>query len=1339
MKSTSLNRIVLTLIATSLVLPLFAQQEIPVDMYTGTPTIQIPLTTLTDHDIKENIGLSYTASGVRLEEGSGLVGVGWNLVASGSIRREVRGLPDDFGGTGADTRKGWLYGTTSTDVGAFSNSSDLSSATCTDEQIDYNTINGYNYTIDTEPDLFYFNFGSYSGKFVFDNAGNIRLIPFQDIKIEFTTLSVTVKQITSFKITTNEGYKYTFDLNSTASKSIQKATGITSVEYLKTEFEQYDIGRYPGKATYTAEWKLSKIESPTGAFINFTYTPESSTAVDTLRVAIRQNTSSAVVLKDIYLTTITLDSRVLTSIQGSAGMSVDFQFGSTNTGSRIIGSIVVNDTKRLPNPFIKSFGFSYKQIYLANNNSPATARTFLQGVSQLSGCDKIPPYKFLYYGVDFQANTSTLPRSYSKNKDFWGYYNGRLNSSSVPKIYVYPQLGLAERYRLTPIAGATGIVLDGADRTPEYLSMGVGTLDEVVFPEGGSAKMIFEPHDYFDPAANQTLMGGGLRVKRIHYFDGVTPAETIKVYDYTDASGNSSGRLISKPNFVIPTWEYRDPANAANEYSYATLAGGNAQAMWEYLTVRTADDMASQDDTHGSTVGYANVKVTRPGSGYAKFEFSLPAVFGSGAAGDWTPTNSKFTRNSAGVTCPAIGIVTDGGAWGSLSPPSPNFDFERGLLLRKYEYNEQNVLVRQTDNTFQRLIKSGVSPTSVWGLRYDKYANSDNNIYFFGKYFLLTDVQKVLASETVTTFDGGGVSTTTDYFYESASHKLLTKVKKTNSDGSITYSKLKYPLDYGTIPATGVDKASEMVRKLQLDFRNGIPIEQVQSIQRPSLPEKVISASVTKFSDFGGTKVLPEKQLALSVATGITDFVPSAITLQGATYAFTQDSRYELANTFIKYDSYHLPLLARNIKRELSGTLWGYTKTLPVAELRNASPDQIAFSDFETSTGYEFQMSEVLIGTGRTGLVATHPKVKLSRLLQRANVNNYILSFWLKKQSTPVVINVKIMDDELVVYYNQLLTFTPQGTDFEYFEKLIPVAGLPPVMKIEIQGQFTGRFFSSPSLLPMMDDVAFYPQNANLVSHTYDIPYGRSSSTDVSGNTSYTVFDQLGRPKYLLDKDKNIRKKNTYQYTSVAAPVLDGLFSFTTPVNDNTPITFTASENCIDGVQYEWDFGAGYIVGERVQLYTFTTTGAKIVKLRKTHPQYGERITTQNLTVALKQLDVVICAKGVSYFDQCNSAITGSYYCANIATGIIGRQTIFSVTSVTGATGAYTYQWKKYVPVSGELTNVGTTTEMTVNDLPTTSNFYCVVTDSNGRVGYSNTFTVTIYRSDPNCGFSIPN
>jgi hypothetical protein len=1218
-----------------------------------------------------------------------------------------------------------LYGTTSADIGAFSNSSDLSSATCTDEQADYNTINGYNYAIDTEPDLFYFNFGSYSGKFVFDNTSNIKLIPFQDIKIEFTTLSATVKQITGFLITTNEGYKYTFDLNSIASKSTQKANGITSVEYLKREFEQYDIIRFPTKASYTTEWKLTKIDSPSGAAINFNYAGGSGVSADTLRVGIRQNATSALLQKDIYYTSIDQSFNTLSNIVGSSGMSVGFV-----NSSGVISAIVIKDTKRLPDPLIKSFALSYR--------SPSTTdlfsqRYFLESISQVSGCDKMPPYKFLYYGINFSANTTLLPGPYSKKKDFWGYYNGKVNSTLIPKIYVYPQFGLAERYRLTPISNAVGYVLDGADRTPDYLSMAVGTLEEVVFPEGGSAKMIFEPHDYFDATANQTLMGGGLRVKRIHYFDGITPTETIKVYDYLDASGNSSGRLLSKPNFVIPMWKYIDPANAGTTYSHATLVGGNAQTMWEYLTTRTADDIANQDGTRGSTVGYANVKVSRPGSGYAKFEFSLPAVFGNGAVGDWTPTSTKFTRNSAGVACPAIGIVTDGGVWGSFSPPNPNYDFERGLLLRKYEYNEQNVLVRQTDNTFQRLIKSGVNPTSVWGLRYDKYANSDNNIYFFGKYFLLTDVQKVLASETVTTFDGGGVSTTTEYFYESASHKLLTKVKKTNSDGSITYTKLRYPLDYGAIPATGIDKASEMVRKLQLDFRNGIPIEQVQSIQRPSLPEKVISATVTKFSDFGGTKILPEKQLSLSVAAGITDFISSAISLQGATYAFTQDSRYELANTFIKYDSYHLPLLSRNIKRELNGTLWGHNKSLPVVELRNASPDQIAFSDFETSTGYEFQQTETISGTGRTGSTASHPKVKLVRFVQKANASNYILSFWLKKLSSPVDIRIKITDDENVIYYNQLFTFSPQGADFEYFEKIIPITGFPPVMRIEIQGQFTGQFTSSPSLLPMMDDVAFYPENANLISHTYDVPFGRSASTDVAGNTSYTVFDKLGRVKYALDKDKNIRKKNTYKYTSDTAPLLTSDFSFSSPKYDNVPITFTATENCIDGVVYEWDFGSGFVVGDRVQSYTYPTIGTKTVTLRKTHPVYGIKMTTQTFAVTLKPLDVVICAKGASFYDQCLRAKTASYACSSITTAIVANETLFRVTSVAGSSGTYTYQWKKSLRVSGTLTDVGTGIQLFSTNIAATADYYCVITDSNGRTGSSNVITVTVYKSNPSC------
>ena len=143
-------------------------QEIPVDMFTGTPTIEIPLWTVTDHDLSEPISVYYNADGVKLTEQKNICGLGWELEGGGSITREVRGLPDDFQGTSPDVRKGWLYSPLTINIGNFGNTSDTLTSTCTDENTgpssDYTLLNTNVYTIDTEPDIFRYSAGDISGE-----------------------------------------------------------------------------------------------------------------------------------------------------------------------------------------------------------------------------------------------------------------------------------------------------------------------------------------------------------------------------------------------------------------------------------------------------------------------------------------------------------------------------------------------------------------------------------------------------------------------------------------------------------------------------------------------------------------------------------------------------------------------------------------------------------------------------------------------------------------------------------------------------------------------------------------------------------------------------------------------------------------------------------------------------------------------------------------------------------------------------------------------------------------------------------------------------------------------
>lgn len=77
----------------------------------------------------------------------------------------------------------------------------------------WNTSNKENIGMeyDLQPDEFFFNFGKYSGKFVFDQDGNIHTISKSNLtNIPFYEVRDGNNKISSFQVVTDDGYKYTF-------------------------------------------------------------------------------------------------------------------------------------------------------------------------------------------------------------------------------------------------------------------------------------------------------------------------------------------------------------------------------------------------------------------------------------------------------------------------------------------------------------------------------------------------------------------------------------------------------------------------------------------------------------------------------------------------------------------------------------------------------------------------------------------------------------------------------------------------------------------------------------------------------------------------------------------------------------------------------------------------------------------------------------------------------------------------------------------------------------------------------------------------------------------------
>lgn len=249
--------------------------EIPVNYHTGLTNQSIPIYTVKSGDLSLDISLSYHGSGNKVADVASWVGLGWNLNAGGVITRTVQGSPDE--GFGSPSSIGYyarnhfsptyyplLHNGQYSTVTKYSiprpadYQGPITPCSSTPPHPSLNPFNqkwddALNGRIDTEPDLFYFNIGGYSGKFMFDTLKVAHFFPEQDIKVSVNYTpdggnSAEKGTFNQFILTIPNGTKYYFGAKHGVSNFYQ---GVDAVE--KTS----------SGATYpvTTSWYLTKIES----------------------------------------------------------------------------------------------------------------------------------------------------------------------------------------------------------------------------------------------------------------------------------------------------------------------------------------------------------------------------------------------------------------------------------------------------------------------------------------------------------------------------------------------------------------------------------------------------------------------------------------------------------------------------------------------------------------------------------------------------------------------------------------------------------------------------------------------------------------------------------------------------------------------------------------------------------------------------------------------------------------------------------------------------------------------------------------------------------------------
>jgi hypothetical protein len=460
--------------------------DIPVSYHTGIPQIGIPVYTVQSGSLKLPISLSYHASGLKVQESASWVGAGWSLNAGGVITRTVVGAADDRG-----NNTGYIYVTNGyyTDFGFYSYMNAAGYSTPDDVSFQRGVKDG-------EPDLYFFNFGGYSGKFYFNDDRTPVLVPDQDIKIQpFFTLG---PGFTGFIVTTPDGQQYYFG---------QKGNDNPSVNPVEETVASTTQAGYSASSAATSAWYLNKIISADGMdSINLSYQAESYSyyTLSTFPVVnsnyvpngagssqvgmnVVKNFVTGVRLSHISFPNgqITFTPSATAREDLSAGSSVNSTFtDATNTSAFSLGSITISnnlgfcqkdslyygyfqDTASLEGTFL-----SFYNTYSIHSDEYKLRLDSLKE-SSCDGTLTVPPHKFSYF-------TETVPRRLSLAIDHWGYANGATaNTTLVPTFTV-----------VTPTGDTT---YSGATRDAVWPAMLGGALQQITYPTGGSTRFSFGP------------------------------------------------------------------------------------------------------------------------------------------------------------------------------------------------------------------------------------------------------------------------------------------------------------------------------------------------------------------------------------------------------------------------------------------------------------------------------------------------------------------------------------------------------------------------------------------------------------------------------------------------------------------------------------------------------------------------------------------------------------------------------------------------------------------------------------------------------------------------------
>ncbi|WP_163408501.1 choice-of-anchor D domain-containing protein [Flavobacterium ajazii] len=479
----------------------------PVSTATGIPEINIPLYTMEASGVSIPFSLSYHASGIKVNEATGIIGLGWSLYPGFKITRTIVGNPDDTAPTN-DIR------TANSSLNDPLYLNDIAPHTALDNNF------GVTPGKDAQYDIFSVHLPNANATFILEwVSGTLKATTIPQSSLDIRVLGVTAQgRFSSFEITDENGVIYKFGSSLGNSEYIEYTDrGITS--WMLTEIDPPGnnnsvIFHYENSVANVGLAEL--VESLVVNDMMDCGFDNNQANCSFANMAIGQwdgQTGYSVIYPsghyDNFYTT-----RSVSTIEYNTGESISFDYseGASTNDYDILDKITFRNHE----------GNAIKIIQLEKANKQLT-KLLISGENA---------YEFFY---DQQQITN-----FFKSQDFLGLYNGKPNTSLFPKMTLDVK---------TSWSAIGDRVVGYADRSFDPVKSQARILKNIIYPTGGQTSFEYEPNSY--QTDEGVSCGMGLRIKQINTYDPVSNKTMVKSYKYghnESGAGNLTMSFLKQKN-----------------------------------------------------------------------------------------------------------------------------------------------------------------------------------------------------------------------------------------------------------------------------------------------------------------------------------------------------------------------------------------------------------------------------------------------------------------------------------------------------------------------------------------------------------------------------------------------------------------------------------------------------------------------------------------------------------------------------------------------------------------------------------------------------------------------